>query len=344
LNQSNTILKSIRIDGFSATPKYLQLCNCIIDAIRKETIKKGDLMPSINEISFELEVSRVTVERGYNYLKSLGILKSIAGKGFFINSVELNQKYKVFLLFNKLSTHKKIIYDAFVETLGPQASIDFYIYNNDYLLFKKLIEQRHDQYTHYVIIPHFKELGEHAHEVINQIGKGKLILLDKLIPNIKKEFGAIFQNFENDIFNALKAGLEALKKYEKLVLVFPENSYCPVEILNGFYKFCAEYAFDHQIVSDLASHDINSGEAYINLMEDDLVTLLEKIKESKMLIGEQIGLISYNETPLKRFILDGISTISTDFKQMGVSAANLIINDSTNKTENPFYFIARKSL
>lgn len=37
---------------------------------------------------------------------------------------------------NKLSALKKIIYDAFVETLGEKAAIGFYIYNNDYGLFK----------------------------------------------------------------------------------------------------------------------------------------------------------------------------------------------------------------
>ena len=68
-------------------------------------------MPSINEVSFHYYISRITVEKGYNYLKSIGIIESIRGKGFFINVDSIPVTYRIFLLFNKLSEHKKIIYE-----------------------------------------------------------------------------------------------------------------------------------------------------------------------------------------------------------------------------------------
>jgi DNA-binding transcriptional regulator YhcF (GntR family) len=342
--QAKEILQLIHIDEFSVSPKYMQLSNSILDGIRKNIIQKNDLMPSINDVSFEFEISRVTVERGYNYLKSIGVLKSVAGRGYFIKSTEVSQNFKVFLLFNKLSVHKKMVYDSFVETLGPQASIDFYVYNNDFALFKKLIENRKDHYTHYVILPHFFEGGESAHEVIDTLKGGKIVLLDKLLPNIKSEFGAVYENFSKDLFLALTEGLEALKKYHKMVMVFPEASYFPKEILNGFQRFCHEFAFEYQVVSSLENHTIEKGEVYINLMEDDLVVLIERIIDKDFKIGKEIGVISYNETPLKRFILNGLTTISTDFVQMGKSAAELILKNASTKIENPFYLTLRKSL
>jgi DNA-binding LacI/PurR family transcriptional regulator len=57
-----------------------------------------------------------------------------------------------------------------------------------------------------------------------------------------------------------------------------------------------------------------------------------------------VGLISYNETPIKRLLFDGISTISTDFVKMGASAADLVKSNARNKIENPFSFIQRASL
>ena len=60
-------------------------------------------------------------------------------------------------------------------------------------------------------------------------------------------------------------------------------------------------------------------------MEDDLVLLIEKIIETKLEVGKQVGVIAYNETPLKRIILNGINTISTDFHLMGEKAAQLIL-------------------
>src|SRR5688500_7924241 len=146
--KKDTIFRYIVIDYYSATPKYLQLANSVIKAISEEKIGKDDLLPSINELSFEFEISRDTAEKGYKHLKQIGILGSVPGKGYFIKSTEINQPLKIFLLFNKLSAHKKIIYDAFSNTLGCMASIDFYIYDNDFAFFKKLIQNNKNDYTH----------------------------------------------------------------------------------------------------------------------------------------------------------------------------------------------------
>ncbi|HKO65233.1 MAG TPA: winged helix-turn-helix domain-containing protein, partial [Candidatus Nitrosocosmicus sp.] len=150
-------IESLRIDEFSATPKYQQLVNSVLNAIKHGILVKGDPLPSINELSFHYEISKVTIEKGYNKLRKMGILEAFHGKGYFIANTDVSQDLKIFLMFNKLSAHKKIIYDSFVETLGEKAAIDFYIYNNDYGIFKKLLSQQKTGYTHYVIIPHFTE-------------------------------------------------------------------------------------------------------------------------------------------------------------------------------------------
>ena len=67
--KKDSIFQHLFIDYYSATPKYLQLTNSILKAIEMGKIKKNDLMPSINELSFELEISRDTAEKGYKYLK-----------------------------------------------------------------------------------------------------------------------------------------------------------------------------------------------------------------------------------------------------------------------------------
>lgn len=338
------ILKIIQIDELSSTPKYLQLGNSILNAIQQGLIKKGDLMPSINEISFEYEISRVTVEKGYNHLRSLGILASVPGKGYFIKSIESPQQLKIFLMFNKLSTHKKIIYDALVETLGNQAAIDFYIYNNDFGLFRRLLEDRKEDYTHFVIIPHFTESGENSFELINSLPKEKLILLDKIAPNISGNFGAVYENFEKDIYKSLEEARLPLAKYHTLNIIFPENSYFSTDIIKGFTNFCRDYAFEHRVIASIAEEDICLQEAYINLMEDDLVILLEKIIAKNFTLGKDVGVISYNETPLKKLLMNGITTISTDFSAMGRTVAEMILNNSKAQIENPFYLTLRASI
>src|SRR6186713_3108793 len=213
---SENIYRLITIDEQSVTPKYQQLTNSILYAIERGIIEKDYPLPSINDLSYELEISRDTAEKAYRHLKQLGVVGSVPGKGYFISKTDFRQSIKVFLLFNKLSAHKKLIYDSFVEILGEQAAIDFYIYNNDFSLFKKLLYNRHEDYTHYAIIPHFIEGGENANEVINTLPKEKLILLDKKIPGVNGEFAAVYENFSKDIYTALKEAGDKLNKYHTL--------------------------------------------------------------------------------------------------------------------------------
>lgn len=334
----------IRVNEYSSTPKYLQLYNSILDGIASGSIKKGDLLPSINELSFQLEISRDTAEKGYRALKQKGVLGSVPGKGYFIENTDFTKPTRIFLLFNKLSAHKKIIYDAFAAAMGDNVFIDLFIYNSDFGLFKKLLANVKNEYSYYVIIPHFTEGGENAHEIINAIPKGKLILLDRTMQGITGEYGAVYENFSEDIYSALLKAKTQLEKYKTIKIIFPSHSYYPAEIIEGVKRFCNGFNFSCKVIHSAIDEPIDEGDVYINLMEDDLVVLIERIISQGLEIGKHIGIISYNEVPLKKIILDGITTVSTDFKLMGETAASLILQKSTHHVEIPFALILRNSL
>ncbi|MBC7616589.1 MAG: GntR family transcriptional regulator [Pedobacter sp.] len=340
----NNFFKIINIDEYSSTPKYLQLYNLVIKAIEDGKLKSEDALPSINDLSYNLDISRDTAEKGYKCLKQKNIIKSVPGKGYYVGKTDFKKTLRIFLLFNKLSAHKKIIYDAFVASLAEDVTIDFYIYNNDFTIFKNLLQSKKEGYSHYVIIPHFVEGGELAYEIINTIPKEKLIILDKKINGIEGNYSTIYENFEKDIYEALFSAKEALEKYHTLKIIFPRKSYFPKDIINGFKRFCQQFAFNHFIVYDIVDEPIHSGEVYINLMEDDLVILIERIIELDLKIGKDVGVISYNETPLKKLLLNGITTISTDFKGMGIMAAEIIKNQEIVQKELDFKLTLRSSL
>ncbi len=340
----DSVLHHIRMDDYSANPKYLQVADSIKQAVLDGHLKLNDTLPSINELSFDLAVSRDTIEKSYRKLKIDGILGSVPGKGFFIKSTDIEKQLKIFLLFNKLSEHKKIIYDAFAATLGEKAAIDFYIYNNDFSIFKKLLARHVGTYSHYVIIPHFIEGHEHAYELIDTLPKDKLLLLDKLIPQIKGEYAAVYENFEKNIYDAMEEALPLLSKYNSIKLIFPEHTYYPEEIISGLKRFCHQYAFSFSLIHEIEKSTIEKGSVYINVMERDLVILIEKILEQKLQVGNEVGVISYNEIPLKKIILNGITTVSTDFHEMGKKAAQLILTKSPDHVEVPFHLTLRDSL
>jgi DNA-binding LacI/PurR family transcriptional regulator len=195
-----------------------------------------------------------------------------------------------------------------------------------------------------VIIPHFIENTGKAYEVINDIPKDKLILMDKLESGVTGTFGAVYEDFEKDIYYALEKLLDKLGKYHTLKIIFPEHSYYSKDILKGFLTFCRQYAFEYEILHTVKNEEISKNTVYIILMEDDLVELIEKIISLGLRVGKDIGVISYNETPIKKIILDGITTISTDFKLMGEKTAELVLNKSTEQIAIPFIVTERNSL
>jgi DNA-binding transcriptional regulator YhcF (GntR family) len=337
-------LKIINLDEYSVTPKYLQISNAILKGIGDGKIEKDDVLPSINDLSTALDVSRNTIERAYKELKKFGVLASVTGKGYFITNTHFDQQIKVMLLFNKLSSHKKIIYDTFAKTLADKAAIDFYIYNNDFHVFKKLLLEKMDNYSKIAIIPHFIDSNENDIQVIDKVAKDKLVIMDKLLTDIHGDFAAVYEDFEQDIFFALEELLDVLKKYHTIKIIFPENSYYSKSILVGFQNFCNKHGFVHAVITDLGNEVLQKGTTYINLMEDDLVTLIEKIVSGPMQIGEDVGVISYNETPIKKIILNGITTISTNFEMMGRVAAELILSNSKEHQRIPFSVTRRSSI
>ena len=77
--------------------------------------------------------------------------------------------------------------------------------------------------------------------------------------------------------------------------------------------------------------------------DDDLVRLVELANERKLVIGQDIGIISYNDTPLKKVVGTGISVISTDFKKMGKTIGKMILDNEKGSIQNPCSFIDRGS-
>lgn len=337
-------LQTIQISDFSSTPKYQQLADTVIEGIKNGYLKKDEALYSINELSSFLDISRDTVEKAYKLLKCKGIIMSTPGKGYYIATSDVQSRIKIAFLLNKLSAHKKLVYDAFTNEIGGLASIDLFVYNSDVSFLKSLLLNLTKSYDYYVVFPHFKEGRDQATEVIKLIPIEKLLVLGKYLPEVKGVFPAVFENYEKDIYAALEQALSALEKYHTLKLVFPDNSDYPKAIIKGFYKFCQDYAFEHLLVSLIKKEKIDTGTCYINLAEDDLVKLLDKIIQKNLIVGKDVGIISYNETPLKKFILNGITTISTDFEYMGKMAARLIKDKSSEQIEVPFHLCLRPSI
>lgn len=338
------MIQSIKIRSNSKVPKYKQLVSIFSEGIQSRSILSDQQLPSINFLSASLDVSRDTIERAYRELRKKDLIEAVPGKGYFVKRPSSAEKLRILLLFNKLSAHKRIIYEQLIEHLKEQAEVDFYTYNNDLDQFRTLLDDKLDSYAYYVVIPYFYNKYGDAIEVIDRIPKEKLLLLDKRIPGISGEYACVYQDFEENIYQALEQLKDRLRKYQSIKLVFPCWTYQPQEIVSGFQRFCIQYHMQGTIVPDISKAKLQAGDAYITMMEDDLVRLIKKVKDQQLKVGTQLGIISYNENPLKEILLDGITVISTDFKLLGNTAAAMILENRKGTIENPFRVIVRNSL
>ena len=118
----------------------------------------------------------------------------------------------------------------------------------------------------------------------------------------------------------------------------------PIERYKGLRRFCADYGFTHDYIPSVKERMIQEGEIYMVVNDRDLVDLLKQADKQNVSPGREFGIISYNETPLKEILAGGITTLSSDFKLMGQTMAQLINKKGIETIENPWRLNLRKSL
>ncbi|EIA09762.1 GntR family transcriptional regulator [Flavobacterium frigoris] len=332
-------MKTISIKNNLGIPKYKQIILSIEKTIEDGKLKKDEKLPSINKVCLEFSLSRDTVLQAYEELKKRGIIYAILGKGYYIKSTEVSTKQRIFLLFEELNIFKEDIYNSFLENIGKEAQVDIFFHHFNIKVFKKLINDSNGNYTKYIIMP--TNLVEAA-AVIKTLPVNDVYILDQTNPDLKS-YPAIYQNHLKDIYSGLLKGKTKLNKYEKLILIFPGFRE-PLGMKIGFENFCADHNFNYEIISDFKNRELKKGEVYIIPTDRDLVSVIEKSKLQNLKLGSDYGIISYNETPLKKIVENGITTISTNFEAMGKILAEMILKGTKDQIENKSALILRNSL
>ncbi|WP_367755762.1 GntR family transcriptional regulator [Flavobacterium sp. WC2421] len=332
-------MKTISIKNNLGIPKYKQIISSIEKTIEDGKLKKDEKLPSINKVCLEFSLSRDTVLQAYEELKKRGIIYAILGKGYYIKSTEISTKQRIFLLFEELNIFKEDIYNSFLENIGKEAQVDIFFHHFNIQVFKKLINESNGNYTKYIIMP--TNLVEAA-SVIKTLPVNDVYILDQTNPDLKL-YPAIYQNHLKDIYNGLLKGKSKLNKYKKIILIFPGFRE-PLGMKIGFENFCKDHNFNYEITPDFKNREIKKGEVYIIPTDRDLVSVIEKSKSQNLKLGSDYGIISYNETPLKKIVENGITTISTNFEAMGKILAQMILQGKKEQIENKSALIIRNSL
>lgn len=334
---------NIIIDARSEYPVYEQIKTSVQESVDKGNLAEGAALPSINRLSHFLGVAPGTVIRAYEELRALGVITSSRGKGYFVAPVSQKVKQKVFVLFDRMNSYKEILFDSFIDVLGQSADVSVFFHHYDIGRFQHLIRSNKGRFSHYVVMPH---LYEDTSRIIATLPARKLILVDGITPDRPDGVSAVYQDFESDMYQGLSSGFAAVSRYRRIRLCLSSSrfQFVPPGCIRGFESFCRDYGMAGDILSCLDDNMITPGELYVIFNDSELIRVLHYVKDKGLTLGRDVGIISYDDTPMKEILEGGIAVLSTDFRKMGQTAAEMVLGLTSGIIRNPFRLIVRPSL
>jgi DNA-binding transcriptional regulator YhcF (GntR family) len=317
-------------------PKYKRVFNAFKESIESNAFKSGESIPSINEFSKSYNLSRDTVFKAYTLLKQQGFIKSTPNKGYYI----ADSKIKVLLLISTFKAYKEVLYHSFIQNLPDNVIVDLQFHHYNVKNFKSMLDTESGEYYKYIIMgfdhPEIKK-------AISKIDSNRILLIDWDLGSKKTE-NYLLQDFGKGFYICLEEALPLFEKYKEINFIYPEYTYHPWESVEFFKAFCDEHQLKYKITKNSKHLKAEKHVAYITVNDRVLYSLLDLCINENLELGKDIGILSYNETPVKRFIYKGISVVSVDFKEFGAVAAEFVATDKVIRKYLPTKLILRDSL
>ncbi|MFS4445546.1 GntR family transcriptional regulator [Maribacter sp. 2307UL18-2] len=320
--------------------KHEQLVHGIIEAIDSGILVVGDQLPSINQMVKDMGFARKTIVKAYEELKHRGLVESKKLKGYFIISQETNVTLKVALLLFSFQRFQEEFYNTFRKELGKRFQIDVFFHHNNGSIFESIFNNIRGKYGMYVVAP---IPDGSIQPLLASIDPQKLLIIDRYLA-MPEDYSYIAQEFEEATFNKLVELLPRIRKYEEFILFFSDNLDYPPGILKAFRRFVSDYEITTQVAEEYIPGTVKKGRLYFFISDTYLWEVLRDCQDNGYVPGEDVGIISHNDHVVKEIVFGGITTISTDFKEMARKAANHIKNGEKTQEIMPLNLMIRNSL
>jgi len=209
---------------------------------------------------------------------------------------------------------------AFRDSLNTNVTVDLNFHHYNIKVFESIITESLGKYSRYIIMnfDHPK-----VAEIIGMIPKEQLLVIDwKIYSSENHSF--VSQDFGEPVYTCFSENLSKIKKYSEFTFYYPPFTYHPKDAIRYFEKFCSEKRIKHRIISDPKEFDIKKGDLYFLVSDRTLAQFLDQCEEKGLIPGTDVGVISYNETPMKKYVKNGVTVISTNFELMGQKAAEFV--------------------
>ncbi len=322
-----------------SSTKHEQIVNGVVNAIREGVLKNNSTLPSVNHAVKEIGVARKTIVKAYDELKQRGIIESRNRLGYFVINEKVPQQERVFLLLNAFNMYQEVLYTSMMnEVVGCNIRIDVFFHHTNPEVFINLLHSNKGRYSKYIISPFRNNEVEEYLKGYNF--KNTLVIARDSY--LQQAQNYVVQNFQENLYAALKEAYPDLKKYSRVALVFDPDKKHPEEIPDTVKRFCEQHHMNFIMMPKVERKEIVQGGCFFVIDDSQMLRIIELAEEKDLKPGSSTGILSYNDTPMKRFIKNGISVVSTDFKTMGKHAAEWILGNDT-RVVLPTSYIKRGS-
>lgn len=326
----------LKLEFNHKSTKVKQLSDHIQRAISMSELMPGDKLPSINTISKLNNVSRDTVFKAFNELKTRGLIESVHGKNYYV----CHQMKNVLLVLDEYTPFKDVLYNTLSSKLSTSYKIDLWFHQYNQHLFDNIIQESYGMYNKYLIMNYS---NEKLAESLSKIDSDKLLLLD-FGKFDKNGMSYICQDFDQGFYDALDDAKQDFTKYKKIVFLFDKNHKHPQSSKDYFVKFCFDNNFEFDIIDSFTPKTpVVKDTLYIIIKQTDVVEVIKRSRTEKLKVGKHFGIIGYNNNPFYEVIENGIATISIDWEKMGELAADFVIKNKRVRRYLPTKIIKRDS-
>lgn len=324
----------LKIDLDSGVPKFQQLIDSVTDAVSCGELVPGNILPSVNKIFQDTGLARGTIVKALDELKRRGVVESVPNKGYFISS----KKRRVLLLLDTLRPFKQVIYDGLRKELPDNVEVNMFFHHYNIRLMEEILQGAAAKYSAYIV------MGYNHPEIkgiLSNLDHNKLIVFDWISADWG-DYSYVVQEFEQSLYDNLVEAKSLLEKYESLFFVCPDSANHPPEAKAGFERYCNNHHISGKIVNSI--DDKIKGKAFLVVDDKHLIKLVKLARASNLKPGRDVGIISFNDYPMKEVLEGGITVISPSFTEMTRQLSLSINNRRKLRSLVPPKMIVRNSL
>ena len=305
------------LEKLQSLSKHEKLVQGILDAIDDEHLQANDPLPSVNTMVKELGYARETIVKAYKELIERGVIASKNRKGYFVISKNTKQQQKIALLMYAFDTFQETLYQNLKENLDDHTQIDLYFHHNNPDVFEAIFHRIVGHYGLYIIAP---IPSERIKELLLTIPPFKLLIIDRFLP-LGKDYSYVVQEFQQTSYHVFEQLSAQLAAYDEIIFFFKKNTAEPQEILKSFKKILKDKGLKGRTETSYKPGTIQKNKVYFTIHNPELYAILKDVMDKKWELGKDLGVLAHNDDVVKEILAGGITTFSTDFRQMGVLAA-----------------------